>query len=525
MNMPPEDNNPINLGNDGELQSRKFCTVCGGVSDSDAHFCQHCGASFKRGAPRTDQVSSDFSPIHEIPSAAPKLPAPRNVTPNDPSYFAPLPTADYQVGAFLGKLAAQIVISMNEALGPQATALVFIMLFICIGLATVSPRYSPPIYPTPIRNVVQPTISRPISTPTLIPAAKPILDSSHSQIYKAPDIYWSKESPATGADTACLDRLANDPGRMVVGVGSVYVRRQNFITALQVMSADGTIGCPLITEIYTHHIKSVSWMSDEQLIFAGDSYPPSTIGAYHRSLIFVINTDGTALRQVTVSFAVSLTGVERWYLIGVSPDGKTLAFLDKAPDSTDHWNIYLLDLDGTNFRSIGGSPIGVADPQHFKWSPDGKSVLFDMLVGSDCKLFIVELNDSTQKEILLPAHCVDYEWSPNGQLIAVLSNSGSQTPIQPHVTVVNRDGTVSDSPKIPDDKLPDLDTGISWSSDGEALLYDHCTLVNAVCTWNLYRIAIHGSEPELLQTGPNPIIPLAIHKSYVKPDSPEPQTF
>ncbi len=79
--------------------------------------------------------------------------------------------------------------------------------------------------------------------------------------------------------------------------------------------------------------------------------------------IYVMNADGTGIRQVTRLNHVSS-------LPGWSPDGKTLAFQSNA---LGHFEIYTVALDGTHVRQVTTSVIDVIQPA---WAPDGRTIAY-----------------------------------------------------------------------------------------------------------------------------------------------------
>ena len=79
--------------------------------------------------------------------------------------------------------------------------------------------------------------------------------------------------------------------------------------------------------------------------------------------IYVMNADGTGIRQVTRLNHVS--SLPAW-----SPDGKELAF---QSNSVGHFEIYTVALDGTHVRQLTTSPTDVIQPA---WAPDGRTIAY-----------------------------------------------------------------------------------------------------------------------------------------------------
>ena len=94
--------------------------------------------------------------------------------------------------------------------------------------------------------------------------------------------------------------------------------------------------------------------------------------------IYVINVDGTGLRNLTANAA--LDGHARW-----SPDGERIVFMSNreqleefGPPNQRNWpegglDIYVMDADGGNVTRLTDHPKNDMTPY---WSPDGKWISF-----------------------------------------------------------------------------------------------------------------------------------------------------
>jgi Tol biopolymer transport system component len=83
--------------------------------------------------------------------------------------------------------------------------------------------------------------------------------------------------------------------------------------------------------------------------------------------LYVVNADGTHLRQITPSGEGALSA--QW-----SPDGRLIAFSSKRPNQTPPPQVWVVHPDGTGLRQITfGSSTSLAPV----WSPDSKKLLFD----------------------------------------------------------------------------------------------------------------------------------------------------
>ncbi|MEP7220847.1 MAG: hypothetical protein ABI876_18120, partial [Bacteroidota bacterium] len=66
--------------------------------------------------------------------------------------------------------------------------------------------------------------------------------------------------------------------------------------------------------------------------------------------------------------------IDQAMLPAFSPDGKTIAFVSGAIDSTNI-DIWLMNADGTNKRNLTKTPVASDAELHPRWSPDGKKLL------------------------------------------------------------------------------------------------------------------------------------------------------
>jgi Tol biopolymer transport system component len=133
--------------------------------------------------------------------------------------------------------------------------------------------------------------------------------------------------------------------------------------------------------------------------------------------IFIINRDGTGLRQLTIEnnpmFGSTNDNEPSW-----SPDGQQIVFSRTGL-------LYLINVDGTGIDSTG--VIG----RHPAWSPDGTQIAF-----ADGAIYVMDMTFKTRR---LTASGGDFmpRWSPDGRQLVFERTEG----LQYKLYRINSDGT------------------------------------------------------------------------------------
>jgi Tol biopolymer transport system component len=102
-----------------------------------------------------------------------------------------------------------------------------------------------------------------------------------------------------------------------------------------------------------------------------------------------------------------------WY-----PDGSRFAFNSKA---NGNWDIYTMDIDGTNIQQITSDPENDLAPV---WSPDGGLIAFESNREGNVEIFVVDANGGTAQNLTNEPQADDHGpvWSPDGRQLVFYSN-------------------------------------------------------------------------------------------------------
>jgi Tol biopolymer transport system component len=193
-------------------------------------------------------------------------------------------------------------------------------------------------------------------------------------------------------------------------------------------------------------------------------------GPPHAEDIYVIDADGSGLRQVTTDPAADFDPT--W-----SPDRARIAYRHQAEDDTST-DIVVIDADGSNVQVLTRNE-GVADwgPA---WSPDGSTITFNSDRDTPGRLrgFLMDVGSGDVSRIGGDVWVEYPAWSPDGSQLAFMAQTPEGTQNY-EIFVMDSDGTnvrrLTDSPG--DDGWP------SWSPDGKKILFssirDDCAYSDA----------------------------------------------
>jgi TolB protein len=163
-------------------------------------------------------------------------------------------------------------------------------------------------------------------------------------------------------------RWSPDGSQIVYSVAENPIRPDGWATreSLWIMQADGSHARQLTTPPLPTSIadNSPAWSPDvKHILFARNR---QTNGSYDQQALFLINGDGTGLKQVTPWELEA--GNEHW-----SPDGKRILFqsFGSFPDDTTP-QLYTILPDGTHLLQLTSNERNSWPA----WSPDGTQIIF-----------------------------------------------------------------------------------------------------------------------------------------------------
>lgn len=137
--------------------------------------------------------------------------------------------------------------------------------------------------------------------------------------------------------------------------------------------------------------------------------------------IFVINVDGTGLRQVTDNIFVE---DPEW-----SPDGSRFTF-------SNGFDVYVVNADGSGLTNIATLEFGNA--RHPSWSPDGSRIAYATLN----QVRVLPAGGGAPSTLVSGLREVwEVSWSPDGQQIAFVNDPGDNIQVQEELYVANADGS------------------------------------------------------------------------------------
>ena len=136
-----------------------------------------------------------------------------------------------------------------------------------------------------------------------------------------------------------------------------------------------------------------------------------------KSDIYVMNANGTGLRNLTAQLGPGFDGDPAW-----SPDGRQMIF-ERSPDgSAANTDVWVMNVDGAPAAHdlTPGSKGFDGDPA---WSPGGRRIAFTSARTGNNEIWLVNPDGSGLLNLTNnPASDTDPTWSPDGEFVAFTSN-------------------------------------------------------------------------------------------------------
>lgn len=226
-------------------------------------------------------------------------------------------------------------------------------------------------------------------------------------------------------------------GLMAAALGASLLLAREQMDGSRVMSAGGpAIGVPT---------------SFPPLAFLrGDGVP----GVRSVGDVFVMDQDGATQQLTAIQGGVN---DPTW-----SSTGGQIAFTH-GEDEDGPWGVYVIESDGTGLRQLTNG-----FDQGLSWSPDDRHIVFDRTRARDARsgLFIVGVDDGRLTR-LTHGSDGDPAWSPDGQWIAFVRWDSPDFRIRFHVYVIGSDGAGVRQITFG----PVADWEPSWSPDSTRLVF------------------------------------------------------
>jgi Tol biopolymer transport system component len=136
-----------------------------------------------------------------------------------------------------------------------------------------------------------------------------------------------------------------------------------------------------------------------------------TPAGHAQSAIFVVNTDGSGLQQLT-DMATNAS-YPNW-----SPDGTRIVFNDNSGNGslTVAQNVWVMNADGTNLVNLTNTTAGVNWAFGADWSPDGTKIVYISVSTTSRTIAVMNPDGSDSTDIWTAPDRVgidDPDWGPN----------------------------------------------------------------------------------------------------------------
>jgi len=203
-----------------------------------------------------------------------------------------------------------------------------------------------------------------------------------------------------------------------------------------------------------------SWRPDgRKLAFMSNRVTPTNPGPDPDYEIFVMNADGSGIRQLTAN------GIDDEFP-SWSPDGRQLVFqrdFNPIPRQFDY-DLFTMRADGSYQRRLTNSPD--INDQDADWSPTGRRIAFASDRDGDFEVYTMRPDGSRVRQLTVNDGPDDGNpaWSPGGRRIAFDSTRDGP---EPEIYIMRADG--SGQARLTFNDAADF--GAAWSPDGRLIAF------------------------------------------------------
>ena len=195
---------------------------------------------------------------------------------------------------------------------------------------------------------------------------------------------------------------------------------------------------------------AAAWDFDKKTKIAFAFFQLGNTGIYSSSLS----------EKLTLEHPVSWSKIPSFYRHPTwSPDGKSLAFeLDRG----DGTRIYIADQDGTNLRALTSQVVAVlSEPD---WSPDNNYIAFT----TGLELYIIKPDGTGLKKLASQRTLSQPTWSSDGKYIAFLADSKADFS-GATINIIDENG--ENLRILAGPRIANILSGISWSPDNQKIVF------------------------------------------------------